>query len=134
MLSQLSWEKWFSSDPGVQGSRAMGKIYATLFLMMAALESACAQEVPRYDPDGWCKRVGEFGGGASELIRRGCFEQEQTAYDKLKTMRGSVPLKTQRWCDQVAKSGGRGSYVILEQCVDMEHTSKIKNDSSKFRF
>lgn len=112
----------------------MGKIYVILFLSVATLAPAFAQEIPRYDPDGWCKRVGEVGGGASELIRRGCFEQEQTAYDKLKTIWGSVPLKAQRWCDQVAKSGGRGSYLILEQCIDMEYTSKIKNDNSKFRF
>lgn len=108
-------------------------LIVTAAMLIAA--PALAQDVPRYDPDGWCQRVAEIGGGQSEIIRRGCFEQEQSAYDKLKTLWVSVPAKTRRWCDQVATSGGRGSYMLLEQCVDQEYSSKIKNnDKSKFRF
>jgi hypothetical protein len=108
------------------------------FLLVTAVSlivtSASANDLPRYDPDGWCKRVAEIGGGKSEMIRRGCFEQEQSAYDKLKPLWAGIPAKTRRWCDQVARAGGRGSYAALEQCLDMEHFSKTKNDNSKFRF
>ncbi len=96
--------------------------------------SALAQEIPRYDPDGWCKRVAEMGGGSSEWMKQACLEQEQAAYDKLKPQWKDVPKKTRNWCDQVAKSDGRGSYAMLEQCVDMEFFAKQKNDNSKFKF
>ncbi|MFG1418918.1 hypothetical protein V5F38_12200 [Xanthobacter sp. V0B-10] len=104
------------------------------YVLILTATPAIAQEMPRYDPEGWCKRVSEVGGGSSEWIQGACLEQEQIAYDKLKPVWKEVPKKTRNWCDQVAKSGGRGSYAMLEQCVDMEFFAKQKNENSKFRF
>lgn len=106
---------------------------STLLLILSGT-CALAQEVPRYDPEGWCKRVADIGSGSSEWLKSACLEQEQAAYDKLKPAWQEVPKKTRNWCDQVAKSGGRGSYVLLEQCVDTEFFAKKQNDNSKFRF
>lgn len=102
--------------------------------MAGAASSATAQEIPRYDPEGWCKRVAEMGGGSSEWMKDACLEQEQAAYDKLKPQWKDVPKKARNWCDQVAKSDGRGSYAMLEQCLDMEFFSKQKNENTKFKF
>lgn len=107
-------------------------IIAPFIFMLSS--AALAQDMPRYDPEGYCKRVAQAAGGESEWLKKACFDQEQMAYDKLKPEWTKVPAKTQRWCDQVAKAGGRGSYVMLEQCLDMEFFSKQKNDNSKFKF
>ena len=45
--------------------------------------SAAAQGLPRYDVEAHCDQVASFGGNPSEMIRQGCFQQEQAAYDKL---------------------------------------------------
>lgn len=105
-----------------------------LISTVIAASPVLAQEMPRYDPVGWCKRVAEVAGGGSSWLEKSCFDQEQTAYDKLKPLWGTIPTKTQKWCDQVARSGGRGSYTMLEQCVDTEFFAKQKNDNSKFKF
>ncbi|MGQ3671768.1 hypothetical protein ACT6QG_05165 [Xanthobacter sp. TB0136] len=132
----MSWEVIVAI--GVSFRDRMRRVALGLGTIGCALAGATApssaQEVPRYDPEGWCKRVAESGGGSSEWLKDACLEQEQAAYDKLKPQWGTVPKKTRSWCNQVATSGGRGSYVLLEQCIDMEFASKQKNDNSKFKF
>jgi hypothetical protein len=116
--------------------RATVKNNVTLALVfLAHVSSATGQTSlpPRYDPEGWCKRVSEVTGG-SEWLKSACLEQEQTAYDRLKPDWNSVPAKTRGYCDQVARSSGRGSYALLEQCIDMEYRSRLQNDNTRFRF
>lgn len=53
------------------------------------------------------------------MIRNGCIDMEQDAYNKLKPMWGSLPAQTRRYCTEVAQVAG-GSYSILSGCVDIE--------------
>ena len=108
--------------------------FVVALIALAPATGAIAQEMLRYDPEGWCKRVAEVGGGSSEWLANACLEQEQAAYDKLKPDWKSIPSKTRNWYNQVAKSDGRGSYALLEQCIDMEFFAKQKNENTKFKF
>lgn len=103
-------------------------------LAIAAPAIASAENVPRYDPVGWCEEVAAAGGGSSEVIKDGCLAQEQDAYDQLKTAWAEVPTKMRDWCDQVARAGSKGSYVILSGCIEQEMQSRQKNGTTQFKF
>lgn len=84
-----------------------------------AVSSAYAQQMPRYDVNGYCRQVSDVGGG-SDVIYNGCIDMEQQAYNKRKAEWSSLPQKTRSYCDEVARVGGGGSYSILDGCIDME--------------
>lgn len=88
--------------------------------LLAALHvsAVSANEIPRYDPERYCKRVADTTGG-SAMIFNGCMDMEQDHYNTLKRTWASVPDRTKSYCKQVAQSTG-GSYMILEGCIDME--------------
>ncbi len=96
--------------------------------------TAYAEAVPRYDPVAWCEEVASTGGGMSETIKRGCLEEEQSAYDRLKEKWAAVPMKSREWCDQVARTASHGSYSILAGCISEEMDNKEKNDGAEFKF
>lgn len=79
---------------------------------------AVASDIPRLSPERYCDEVAQVSGG-SAMIRNGCIDMEQDAYNKLKRAWGSLPAQTRRYCTEVAQVAG-GSYSILSGCVEME--------------
>ncbi|MGE6917615.1 hypothetical protein [Achromobacter kerstersii] len=92
--------------------------------------SAYAVEMPRYDPEAYCKRVANTSGG-SAMIYSGCIDMEQTSYNKLKPIWATLAEKTQKYCDRIAKTSG-GSYMILDGCMDMETQAASNPKGFKF--
>jgi hypothetical protein len=68
------------------------------------------------------------------MIRQGCFQQEQSAYDTLKATWGTVPETMKSHCDRVARFGGGGTYMILQGCIQQEIAAKSSNETSTFRY
>jgi hypothetical protein len=95
---------------------------------------AAAQGLPRYDVKAHCDKIASFGGNPSEMIRQGCFQQEQSAYDSLKASWNGLPATVQSHCDKVARFGGGGTYMILQGCIQQELAAKRSNENSTFRY
>jgi hypothetical protein len=89
-----------------------------------------AQEMPRYDPAGYCQKVAHVSGGSS-TIYNSCIEMEQRAYDKQKANWSAVSPKSRSYCDEVASVSG-GSYTILDSCIDMEADASASTPEFKF--
>ncbi|MNL57612.1 hypothetical protein D3C87_1811880 [compost metagenome] len=92
--------------------------------------SVFAAEIPRYDPEAYCKKVANTSGG-SAMIYSGCIDMEQDSYNKLKPTWPTLADKTQRYCDRVAKTSG-GSYMLLDGCIDME--TEAASSQKQFKF
>lgn len=108
----------------------MHKALICLTLSMTPLVSAHASEVPRYNPEAYCRQVASFSGGSS-MIYNGCIEMEQKSYNNLKRIWPSVPSNTRNHCNEVASISG-GTYAILEGCIDME--SEAASSTKSFQF
>lgn len=106
-------------------------IYSAIAAMVAApLASALAADIPRLNPERYCNEVAQAGGG-SAMIRNGCIEMEQNAYNKLKGYWSALPATARNYCVEVAQAGG-GSYSILSGCVDMEVEAAGSGKSFKY--
>lgn len=94
----------------------------SIFMLFGAVaiypNHASAENLPRLSPERYCDQVAQVSGG-SAMIRNGCIEMEQDAYNKLKQIWGDLPAKSRRYCTDVAQVAG-GSYNILAGCIDME--------------
>lgn len=77
-----------------------------------------AQTIPRYDVASYCQQVADVSGG-SAMIRNGCMDMEQQAYDVLKPVWSQLSGTSRNYCDEVARVSG-GSYSILQGCIEME--------------
>lgn len=108
-------------------------LIATAAALLLLPGSSRAQDLPHYDVDGWCHAVASAGGLPSEMIRRGCLQQEQGAYDGLKGRWSALPRNVRSWCDGVARSGGEGSYTLLSGCVQQEMNAAQQNQQFRFR-
>lgn len=108
------------------------RIYQPLVAMPMALigSSAFAAEMPRYDPEAYCKKVANTSGG-SAMIYSGCIDMEQDSYNNLKQTWGTLAEKTRKYCDRVAKTSG-GSYMMLDGCIDMETEAASNQKGFKF--
>lgn len=108
------------------------RIYQLLVAMTMPLicSGAYAAEIPRYDPEAYCKKVANVSGGSS-MIYSGCIDMEQDSYNKLKLSWSSLAEKTQKYCDRVAKTSG-GSYMLLDGCIDMETEAASNKKGFKF--
>jgi len=53
--------------------------YLISVAVMAFALPAIAQDLPRYDVKAHCDQVASFTGSPSEMIRQGCFQQEQAS-------------------------------------------------------
>lgn len=102
--------------------------------LVSAVGPASAQNLPRFDVDRHCQEVASFGGAPSEVIRSGCFDMEQSAYDKLKDSWSDIPGSTRKHCLEVATFGGPGSYSLLEGCLQMERSAREQNQSRRFKY
>jgi hypothetical protein len=91
---------------------------------------ATAQELPRFDVEGHCEEVAEFGGG-SHQIYNGCIQMEQSSYNSLRDRWGGIEPGIRRHCQEVATFGG-GSYQILQGCVQMEEDAAGNRESFSF--
>lgn len=109
-------------------------IRPTLFALgvMVAAGPAAAQDMPRYDVAAYCDQIAAFGGAPSAVIRNGCVQQEQAAYDALKAKWAALPANMQKHCNQVATAVGMGSYAILKGCVDMENSAASRPPAFKY--
>lgn len=96
-----------------------GKALAVVGLSVVALTStAQAQELPRFDVEGYCEDVAEFGGG-SHSIYNGCIDMEQQAYNRLKDDWPTLSARVRNYCTEIGSFGGE-SYSTMMGCVDME--------------
>ena len=94
--------------------------------------TAQASDLPRYDPEGYCKDVASFSGEYSAMLDNSCLEMEQGAYDELKAGWGGYSAHAQSYCDEVARFGGKGSYDLLKSCIEMEE--QAADNKKKFKF
>lgn len=108
----------------------MNRIFAVGLVML--IPSFALADIPKFDVDKHCDNIAKTMGQSSEMIRSGCFEQEQTAYNNLKQVWDTLPKSMQSHCTAIAKTMAPGSYMILEGCVIQEQESK--NDNSQFQF
>lgn len=88
--------------------------------VLTAVQSAVAQNVPRYDPEAYCKTLASTGGAYSAIVDNTCIQQEQQAYDALNTTWDTLPAQAQTYCDHLATVGGEGSYIVLQACIQQE--------------
>ncbi|RJF81137.1 hypothetical protein D3877_13015 [Azospirillum cavernae] len=107
------------------------RIGVAMVVMIAG--TASAQDIPRYDVAKHCGSVAAAGGGApSEVIRNGCFQMEQSAYNGLKPLWAGLPQAMRKHCDMVASVGGGGSYSILQGCINMEQSASSQTPGFKY--
>ena len=104
------------------------RISLVALAMMTA--AAQAQSVPRYDVETYCKRVADSIGGSSQ-IEKTCIEQEQDAYNGLKSNWSTLPSRAAEYCDTVASSIG-GSYQIMATCIDQETNAAAKKPGFQY--
>ncbi|MDF1626994.1 MAG: hypothetical protein P1U84_11985 [Parvibaculaceae bacterium] len=107
---------------------------AGVFLLGSGAGLAAEDSPPRYDVPGHCEQVASFGGAPSEMIRSGCLQQEQQAYNDVKRKWSALPGSVRSHCDEVARFGGGGSYMILKGCIDQELASQQSNDDFEFKY
>ncbi|WP_319413905.1 hypothetical protein [uncultured Cohaesibacter sp.] len=91
-----------------------------------------AADLPRYDPQGHCKKVASFGGDYSAMLDNSCLEIEQAAYNSLKAVWADFSGASKSHCDRVARFGGQGSYSLLKSCIEMEERAAGNKQEFKF--
>lgn len=96
----------------------MKRVIVSVAALLAAQSPVVAQEIPRYDPEKYCRDVANAIGG-SAVIYNSCVGMEQSAYDALKARWTGLPVRPREYCDEVAKAIG-GTYQILSSCIDQE--------------
>lgn len=101
-----------------------------MLALIVASTPALADTVPRYDPAGYCKEVGDAVGGSSS-IEKSCIELEQQAYNELKAGWASYPARARSYCDEVSQATG-GTYQILLSCIEKE--SEAESEKPDFQF
>lgn len=87
---------------------------------------------PRYDVPAHCTSVAATVDG-SQMIYRGCMQQEQEAYNALKRDWANIPASMRRHCEGVAQAVG-GSYSILNACIDQELEAARDNAETEFEY
>lgn len=71
-----------------------------------------AADLPRYDVEGYCEMIAS---GSHDMFNF-CIDEEQKAYNELRTMTSSVETQTLNYCDQIAGD----SYDMLLFCIEEE--------------
>jgi hypothetical protein len=94
----------------------------SLLLLLFVFHGSLIAQVPSFDTDSYCEKVGEAIGGSSQ-IELSCREIEQTAKSKLITE--SYSNKAMNYCKQIAETVG-GSYHILLTCIQDEMSAERK--------
>lgn len=115
-------------------SISVAALLGAVCIMAAWSGAASADGPPRYDVKAHCDAVASATGASSEMIRQGCFQQEQQSYNRIKQLWGELPSATQQHCDQVARAASSGSYMILSGCIDQELASRGANDNFEFDY
>ncbi|MDB5600944.1 MAG: hypothetical protein JWN71_2988 [Xanthobacteraceae bacterium] len=105
---------------------------ALSILMLSS--TANAQELPRFDVAQHCTKVANFSGTSSEMLRQGCFDMEQAAYDSLKLSWGTLTSSMRSHCVKVATFSLPGSYSLLQGCIQMETGAQEQGKSRQFKY
>jgi hypothetical protein len=109
------------SHNSTEGARPMRLV---LIAMVLGATPSYA-EMPVYDVEKHCEKVGWYGGNLSPTARRGCVIMEQQAYDALKPRWDTLPAALRDHCDEVARYSG-GSYTSLQGCL------RVKSDAERY--
>lgn len=80
--------------------------------LLAFSSAALASDLPRYDVEGYCEMIAS---GSHDMFNF-CIEEEQKAYDELRTMASSVESQTLSYCEPIAGD----SYDMLLFCINEE--------------
>lgn len=99
------------------------KIVAALGLL-AFSSVTLASDLPRYDVEAYCEMIAS---GSHDMFNF-CIDEEQKAYDELRTLVSSVEAQTINYCDQVAGD----SYDMLLFCIEEE--ASAANNRRSFSF
>jgi hypothetical protein len=108
------------------------KLPLTVLVVLISTITAIAGDLPNYPVEKWCSSIASVSGAKSEMVYGGCMDQEQTAYDSLKTTWADLPQQTKNWCDQIAKATG-GSYMVLKACLEKEDAARRQNSNRQFQ-
>ncbi len=90
-------------------------------------------DLPSYDVKKHCKEIASAVGGFSEEMYGTCFDQEQLAYDNIKSIWKLLSEDTKQYCSRVAGVIADGSYEMLETCVKQETSAHEENRRKEFR-
>ena len=109
------------------------KLPLTVLVVLMSTITAIARDLPNYPVEEWCSSIASVSGAKSEVVYGGCIDQEQTAYDSLKTTWPDLPQQAKNWCDQIAKATGGGSYMVLKACLEKEDAARRQNSNRQFQ-
>jgi hypothetical protein len=115
-------------------SKNLSWLPSLVLATVVAVQPTMAQTpggMPDYDVEKICKKQGAMMGGGSFLLQA-CLEQEQSAYDQLKTQWPTLDTKVIQQCRQMATMMG-SSYFMLNACVEQELASAEKVAKFKFK-
>lgn len=102
--------------------RSLGEMIRGQLKEGARIDTANAANgsIPSYDVDANCDAIARVGGSKSQRLFNTCIDQEQKAYDGLKTQWSKFPGDARAHCDAIAQVGGAGSYRLLATCLKHE--------------
>ncbi len=110
------------------------KIFASVAKYMNNSSDESAEDpIPLYDVKSYCNIIANYGGSPSEFIRKGCYTQEQSAYNEIKSEWPNVPKSIRSQCDSIAKTSGPGSYALFNGCIKQEISSKEENQNFELK-
>ncbi|MGP5308078.1 hypothetical protein [Vreelandella alkaliphila] len=92
--------------------------------LLAFSSVALASDLPRYDVEGYCEMIAS---GSHDMFNF-CIDEEQKAYDELRTVVSSVETQTLNYCNQIAGD----SYDMLLFCIEEEDDAANNRRSFSF--
>jgi len=90
--------------------------------------------IPKFNVNAMCEKLATSSGKTSEMVRQGCYQQEQASYNTVKNLWMKIPLSMQEECVAIAKASGSGSYMVLDGCITQEMSSKDSNENFQFKY
>lgn len=98
---------------------------ALVFIGLAVFSTATlAADLPRYDVESYCEMIAS---GSHDMFNF-CIDEEQKAYNELRSTASSVDTQTLNYCNQIAGD----SYDMLLFCIEEE--TDAANNRRSFSF
>lgn len=100
--------------------------YIIAAAVIMAATPAIAEEIPRFDVDGYC--TGLFPDSQSMTLV--CLKSQQESYNALKPVWSQIPAAIRDHCTELFPD----AYKMVEVCVEKEMESAQANESFEFKF
>lgn len=100
--------------------------YIIAAAVIMAATPAIAQEIPRFDVDGYCTKLFPD----TQSLKTVCLESQQEAYNALKPAWSQIPATMRDYCTDLFPD----SYDLLQVCIEGEIEAAQANESFEFKF